>query len=151
MKLIIVCFTLLFLFSCEDSLTDDSGPKTPVEHAFELYKNKLLNLPIKTQIFTNKNIKHAYHLFLMAIDKRKTKKNRDDLILFLKKHKIGCGVNYRSVTDMSVFRKRFGWNNKTCKNSKYLGDNTLSLPLYPDLTIKDVNYICEKIQEFFKS
>ena len=70
---------------------------------------------------------------------------------FLKKYNIGCGVNYRSVTDMSIFKKKFGWSNKTCKNSKYLGDNTLSLPLYPDLTIKDVNYICEKIHKFFKS
>jgi len=118
---------------------------------FEIYKKKLLKLPIKTQVFTNKNIRHAYHLFLLVIDKNKTKKNRDDLILFLKKCNIGCGVNYRSVTDMSIFKKKFGWTNKTCENSKYLGDNTLSLPLYPDLTIKDVNYICEKIQKFFKS
>ena len=52
---------------------------------FELYKKKLSHLPIKTQNFTNKNIRHAYHLFLMVIDKKKTKKKRDDLILFLKK------------------------------------------------------------------
>ncbi len=117
---------------------------------FELYKKKLSHLPIKTQNFSNKNIRHAYHLFLMVIDKKKTKKKRDDLILFLKKNNIGCGVNYRTVTDMSIFKKKLGWNNKTCKNSKYLGDNTVSLPLYPDLRIKDLNFICEKVQQFFK-
>ena len=117
---------------------------------FDLYKKKLSHLPIKTQNFTNKNIRHAYHLFLVIIDKNKTKKNRDDLILFLKKNNIGCGVNYRTVTDMSIFKKKLGWNNKTCKNSKYLGDNTVSLPLYPDLRIKDLNFICEKVQQFFK-
>ena len=117
---------------------------------FEIYRKKLSNLPVTFQEFKGKNIKHAYHLFLLVIDKNNTKKNRDDLILFLKKCNIGCGVNYRTVTDMSVFKKKFGWNNDTCKNSKYLGDNTLSLPLYPDLKIKDVNYICEKIQKFFK-
>tara|TARA_B100000795_G_scaffold264341_1_gene244726 strand:- start:92 stop:1261 length:1170 start_codon:yes stop_codon:yes gene_type:complete len=118
---------------------------------FDLYKKKLTNLPIKTQKFSNKNIKHAYHLFLIIIDKNKTKKNRDDFILFLKKNNIGCGINYRSVTDMSVYKKKFGWNVNTCKNSKYVGDNTISLPLYPDLTIKDVNFICGKVQKFFKS
>ena len=117
---------------------------------FEIYRKKLSNLPVTFQEFKEKNIKHAYHLFLLVIDKNNTKKNRDDLILFLKKCNIGCGVNYKTVTDMSVFKKKFGWNNNTCKNSKYLGDNTLSLPLYPDLKIKDVNYICEKIQKFFK-
>jgi dTDP-4-amino-4,6-dideoxygalactose transaminase len=111
---------------------------------FEIYRKKLSNLPVTFQEFKEKNIKHAYHLFLLV------KKNRDDLILFLKKCNIGCGVNYKTVTDMSVFKKKFGWNNNTCKNSKYLGDNTLSLPLYPDLKIKDINYICEKVQKFFK-
>ena len=88
---------------------------------------------------------------MIIIDKNKTKKNRDDFILFLKKNNIGCGINYRSVTDMSVYKKKFGWNVNTCKNSKYVGDNTISLPLYPDLTIKDVNFICGKVQKFFKS
>ena len=72
---------------------------------FELFKKKLSNVPIKTQNFSNKNIRHAYHLFLMVIDKKNTKKTRDDLILFLKKNNIGCGVNYRTVTDMSIFKK----------------------------------------------
>jgi dTDP-4-amino-4,6-dideoxygalactose transaminase len=117
---------------------------------FNLYLKKLSHLPIKTQSFVNKNIKHAYHLFLIVIDKNKTKKNRDDLILFLQKNNIGSGVNYRSVTDMSIYKKKFGWNSNTCKNSKYVGDNTLSLPLYPGLTTNEVNFICDKIQEFFK-
>ena len=117
---------------------------------FEMYRKKLSNLPITFQEFKDKNIKHAYHLFLIVIDKNNTKKNRDDLLLFLKKYSIGCGVNYRTITDMSVFKKKFRWNNKTCKNSKYLGDNTLSLPLYPDLKIKEVDYICEKIRKFFE-
>ena len=86
----------------------------------------------------------------MVIDKKKTKKNRDDLISFLRKNNIGCGVNYRTVTDMSIFKKKLGWNDNTCKKSKYLGDNTISLPLYPGLKIKDLNFICEKVQQFFK-
>ena len=45
----------------------------------------------------------------------------------------------------------FSYVNSVAKNSKYLGDNTLSLPLYPNLKTKDVNYICETIQKFFKS
>ena len=43
-----------------------------------------------------------------------------------------------------------GEGNTPLIESKYLGDNTLSLPLYPDLKIKDINLICEKVQKFFK-
>jgi len=116
---------------------------------FNIYRKKLVELPIKFQKIDFKNIKHAFHLFLLVIDKDKTEKKRDDLIKFLNKNNIGIGVNYRTVTDMTVFRKNFKWTDKICPNSKYLGDNTLSLPLHPKITTEEVHYICERIKEFF--
>ena len=50
---------------------------------------------------------------------------------------------------MHIYKKRFKWNKNTAKQSKYLGDNILSLPLYPDLKMNEVNYICYKIKSFF--
>ena len=85
----------------------------------------------------------------MVVDKDKTNKNRNDLIKFLNLKGVGVGINYRTVTDMSIFRKKFNWNNRTCPNSKYLGDNTLSLPIHPKVQKKEALYICEKIREFF--
>ena len=88
-------------------------------------------------------------MLLLVIDKKKTKKKRDKLVRHLNSYGIGIGINYRTVTDMSIFKKKFGWNNETCPNSKYLGDNTLSLPVHPKVKKKEVLYICEKIKEFF--
>ena len=116
---------------------------------FYIYKKELKNLPIKFQKIEFKNIKHAYHLFLLVVDRDKTNKNRNDLIKFLNLKGVGVGINYRTVTDMSIFRKKFNWNNRTCPNSKYLGDNTLSLPIHPKVQKKEALYICEKIREFF--
>ena len=117
---------------------------------FNLYKKKLEGLPLKFQKINFKNVKHAYHLFLLVIDKKKTKKKRDNLISFLSKNNIGVGINYRTVTDMTVYRKKYRWTNNTCPHSKYLGDNTLSLPIHPKVTKKEALYICEKIKQFFK-
>ncbi len=116
---------------------------------YEMYKEKLKDLPIKFQKIYSKNIRHAYHLFLIVLDKEKTNLNRDKLATFLLKNKIGVGINYRSITDMHIYKKKFRWNKDTVKKSKYLGDNILSLPLYPDLTLGEVNYICYKIKSFF--
>ena len=68
----------------------------------------------------------------------------------LRKRKISTGITYRSVTDMSIFKKKFGWNKKTCVNSKELGDNLISLPIYPNLKNEELNYICENIKKFFE-
>lgn len=116
---------------------------------YDLYCKKLKNLPLKKQIFNTKKNRHGCHLLIIVLDKFKTDKNRDDLFKYLTLNKISCGINYRSVTDMSAFRKYFSWDDNTCVKSKHMGDNTLSLPLYPTLKSSEVNYICKKIVNFF--
>ena len=85
----------------------------------------------------------------MVIDKKRTKKTRDSLIKFLCQKKIGSAVHYRSVTEMSNYKKLFNWKNYHFPNSYYVGSNTISLPLYPDLSIKNQNYIISQVQSFF--
>ncbi len=116
----------------------------------KLYLRELKNLPLKFQNISPYPNKFAHHLFVIILDKSKTNKKRDDLVLFLKKNKIGTGINYRTVTDMTVYKKNLGWNNNTAPIAKYVGDNILSLPLYPNLTFSETRYITKKISEFFK-
>ena len=115
------------------------------------YSKKLKHLPLLFQKINPYPVKYAYHLFVIRIDNTKTNKKRDSLIKFLKKNSIGCGVNYRSVTDMSYYKKNLGWNHNTCKIAKLVGDNILSLPLYPTLKKNKVNYICKTVCEFFQN
>lgn len=116
----------------------------------KLYLKELKNLPLKFQNINPYPNKFAHHLFVIILDKSKTNKKRDDLVLFLKKNKIGTGINYRTVTDMTVYKKNLGWNKDTAPIAKYVGDNILSLPLYPNLTFSETKYITKKISEFFK-
>ena len=118
---------------------------------FNFYKKRLKDLPLLFQEEKPYPSKHAYHLFVIILDKKKTKKNRDDLVKYLKKHKIGAGINYRCVTDMSYYRKNLGWSRKTSKIGKYVGDNILSLPLDPKLTKKDIIYISQIVKSFFEN
>jgi len=119
---------------------------------YNIYRKNLYGLPIKFQKFTTdtKNFRHAYHLCIVELlNEKKDKYLRDKLIIYLQKKRIGVGITYRSVTDMSIFRRMFKWNDKTCVISKNLGDNLISLPIYPDLKIKEIKYICENIKKFF--
>ena len=118
----------------------------------KIYNNYLRafkDLPVFFQKPIKCNFKHAYHLFVMVFDKKKTKKNRNDLIEFLRKKKIGASVHYRSVTEMSNYRKILNWKNTQAPISCYVGRNTISLPLYPDLSLKDQKYIISEVKNFF--
>ena len=118
----------------------------------KLYSNYLKGLkkmPVFFQNQTKYNFKHGYHLFVMIFDKNKTKKNRNDLIEFLRRKRIGASVHYRSVTEMSNYKKLLNWKNDQVPVSYYIGQNTISLPLYPDLSFKDQRYIISEVKNFF--
>ena len=118
---------------------------------YRFYIKRLKHLPILFQKVDSYPVKHAHHLFTIRINNKGTKKRRDDLIQFLKKNNIGTGVNYRCVTDMSYYKKNLGWNKNTCKKAKQVGDNIVSLPMQPTLTRKKINYISDKVCEFFQT
>lgn len=117
---------------------------------FNIYKRRLSKHPVILQQLDNNKIKHSYHLFVFHFDKKKTKKNRSQLINFFNKNKIGFGIHYRAINNMTLFKKKYGWTKKTAPNAHHVGNNIISLPLYPHLKIEDVNYICDKIDSFFE-
>ena len=116
---------------------------------YKKYLKEFVDLPVFFQNALDYKFKHALHLFVIIIDKTKTNKSRDSLINFLQKKKIGSAVHYKSVTEMSNYKKLFNWNNNSFPNSFYIGQNTISLPLYPDLTNKEQNYIISQVKKFF--
>lgn len=116
----------------------------------EFYRKNLKDLPIFFQEKGNYKFKNAHHLFTIVLDNKKTNKKRDLLLRYLTDKGIGVGVNYRSVTEMSTYKKLFRWNARTCKNASYIGNNILSLPIYAGLKKKDQNYIIRNLRNFFK-
>lgn len=118
---------------------------------YNYYLKNLKNLPIKFQKKPMYDHKHAYHLFLIVIDKSKTNKTRKELVNHLKKNKIGFGIHYRAINELSYYKKKFRLSEKSFPNSTYLGNNSVTLPLYPDLKIGQIKKICKNLEIFFKS
>ena len=52
---------------------------------------------------------------------------------------------------MSYYKKNLKWGKNTCRIAKEAGDNIISLPMQPTLTRKKINYICDKVCEFFQT
>ena len=113
------------------------------------YRQSLKNLPLIFQETDEYNYKNAFHLFTMILNKKKTNKKRDNFLKFLNNAKIGVGVNYRSVTSMTKYKELFSWSKKTCPIAHYVGENILSIPLYPYLKESEQKYIIYKVKKFF--
>lgn len=117
---------------------------------YDIYYQELRNYPIKIQNNHKYDFKHGYHLFLFVFNTKnfKQKKIRDIFLKYLNINKIGGGVHYRSVTVMQNYKSLFGWSKKTCPKAHEIGNNIVSLPLYPGLSLTDQKYIIKKVKEF---
>ncbi len=93
-----------------------------------------------TKPINHENGKHVYHLYVIITERR------DELKEFLSKNEIETGIHYPlPIHKQPIFSNE--WN--LPKTEKMCGE-ILSLPIYPTMKKDEVEFVCEKINEFFK-
>ncbi len=90
--------------------------------------------------------KSAYHLYTIWVDPNK----RDEYLHALQDAEIGVAVNYRSIHLMSYYRNKYEYVRGDFPNCEFIGDATITLPLYPQLTDAEVEYIIQSVKEIIK-
>ncbi|PWB75290.1 UDP-4-amino-4,6-dideoxy-N-acetyl-beta-L-altrosamine transaminase [candidate division GN15 bacterium] len=86
----------------------------------------------------------AWHLFIVKLVSGRHNLTRDRFIELMKKQGIECGVHYQPVFDFSYYRSMRRWK-KRCPNVVSAAERVVTLPLYPKLTLKQVDTICNRI------
>lgn len=117
----------------------------------KIYNMKLKNLSQVTTPVIKENYYHVFHLYVIRV------KHRNKLQNFLKKHGIDTGIHYPiSLSKISALSA----NRQACKKkdccfnhcsvSEKFSKEILSLPIYPELKHKEINYIVNKIKIFYE-
>ena len=100
------------------------------------YEQRLKRLPIITQSVP-KGFEHVYHLFVIQTDQR------DELRAYLSKHEISTVIHYpKPLNQLDIFDRI------ACPVSDRMSDRILSLPMYPELKKDQVDFICDRIEDF---
>jgi dTDP-4-amino-4,6-dideoxygalactose transaminase len=102
------------------------------------YQDAFKDLPIETPAECLPGTRHAYHLYTILIDKEKTGISRDKFLEEITKLNIGVGVHYLSIPEHPYYTERFGWAADHFPNARDIGRKTVSLPLSPKLSDRDV-------------
>lgn len=107
----------------------------------DYYKEKLLN--ICQFIEVTENAESAHHVFAILTNKR------EELAEFLKENAIETGVHYPTSLHLQPAYKFLGYKKGDFPVAEKYANETLSLPLFPHLSFKQVDYIVEKIKQFY--
>ncbi|MCS7232098.1 MAG: DegT/DnrJ/EryC1/StrS family aminotransferase [Elusimicrobiota bacterium] len=110
---------------------------------FYHYKNKLKNCNNIIITFPGENIHPVFYRFII-----KLKEVKEDLNSYIRKYnQLGIEV----ARPVSIPLDKYYIGEFICENSKLLYSTTLSLPIYPRLKNKEINYIIETTKKLVGS
>jgi len=110
----------------------------------KLYTEGLKNVEgVKVQGIKAANQKNVYYVFNIFAE------NRDGLAEFLKSKGVATSIYYPKPLHLQKCFEYLGYKEGQFPVTEKMCKQILALPIYPELTNEEVEYICECIKEFY--
>ena len=90
------------------------------------------------------------HIYQMYTIRLKNQKLRDDLHEFLIKKQIFSKIYFSPIHTTSFYKRKFPTNNIVLPVTEKISEQVLTLPMYPNMTDEEKNYLIDSISEFFE-
>lgn len=110
-----------------------------------LYREKLQDSPLEMLSVPEYPHLHANHLFMVRVDKNACDIDRDTFMEKLKQKEIGTGLHFRAAHTQKYYRERYP--SLSLPQSEWNSATLCSLPLFPDMSNKDVIRVVDAINE----
>jgi len=113
-------------------------------------KAKLLNKGLKNikdvKVPFEMNFRHVYQLYTIRV---KNKEIRNNLLIYLRNKGIMSKIYFTPVHLSSFYRERYKIGEDKLPITRKISDKVLTLPIYPDISDGEIDYIIKTIKSFF--
>jgi dTDP-4-amino-4,6-dideoxygalactose transaminase len=92
--------------------------------------------------------KHVYHLFVIKVNEGGSKR-RDELAKYLNDNGVSTGLHYPIPLHLQPCFKDLGYKHGDFPISENIAECGLSLPMYPELSDEQIEYVSSMIKKFF--
>ena len=108
-----------------------------------LYTERLQDVPGIALPVEAEFAESVYHLYVILAD------NRDGLQKFLMAKNIATGLHYPLPLHLQKAYAHLGHKKGDFPVAEHTAERLLSLPMYPELTEEQIDYVCTSIKDFF--
>ena len=121
-------------------------PKLEPWHAirtqlWDRYDERLRDVPGVRAIPDVMPGRHARHLYVIEVDEAVSVTSRDALMDYLQQHNVGVGIHYYGMHLQPYYREKYGLTPEMFPVATRASQQMLSLPLYPKMTLADVDAV----------
>ena len=96
-------------------------------------------------------MRHAWHLFIVRLDVERAGMSRDQFMARPKAKNIGTGLHFRAVHTQKYYRETLRLSPGTLPATEWNSARICSLPLFPAMTMDDVDEVVAAIKEVLSS
>ncbi|NIM12125.1 MAG: aminotransferase class I/II-fold pyridoxal phosphate-dependent enzyme [Candidatus Aminicenantes bacterium] len=114
---------------------------------WNIYNEAFKDLPVFLPAPVPDYIKHSYHLYTLLPDIHRLGITRDRFLDEMTKRNIGVGVHYIALHLHPYYQQTYGYKEGDFPNAEWISQRTVSLPLSPKLTDRDVNDVIEAVKD----
>jgi len=108
----------------------------------KLSKHSQIQIPYSSADYEN-----IYQMYSIRLNDKKT---RDELHNFLTKKRIFSKIYFNPIHLTSLYMKKFGTKADSLPITENIAKRILTLPLYPNMTKEELDYVVNSISEFFE-
>ena len=95
-----------------------------------------------------KDFEHIYQMYTIRLVDKKT---RNELHDYLTRKQIFSKVYFNPIHQTQYYKEKFPIMHNSLPITEKIADEILTLPMYPNMTLDEKNYLIESISEFFES
>ena len=93
---------------------------------------------------------HSKHLYVIKSKTNRWSISRDNFIELMNERGIGLAVHYKPIHLLSYYKKHYKFNKNNFPTANLLFNSIITLPLYPNLTDNELDYVIENILKLYK-
>jgi dTDP-4-amino-4,6-dideoxygalactose transaminase len=116
---------------------------------WQVYSEAFADLPIGLPAPVAPGTRHAFHLYTILLDESRCAVSREAFLNAMTARGIGAGVHYLCIAEHPYYRNTFGWRPSEYPFATRIGRQTVSLPLSPALSDKDVADVTSAVRSQF--
>jgi len=113
------------------------------------YKDSFKDMSIFTLPSSSTDVEHAFHLYPLKIDFENTLIDKKQFFETMKERGILLQVHYIPIHMQPFYQKHFGFKEGDFPNAEKFYRKEISLPVYPDLSKQEQNFVIDKIKQIY--
>ena len=116
----------------------------------EIYDEAFKGIPEIEVLIRKDYAKSAYHLYIIALRLECLTIDRNEFLNEIHMRGIGVAVHYIPLHLQKFYVEKFKTKPEDCPIATNYSEKILTLPLYPKMSVEDVNYVIESVEDIVK-